>query len=171
MESRNSGEVWLYHPKYLGIKVSSKGRVVDYYTGYEYKHKKTVQGYYVVQFRVQGKPNVRISKGVHRIVAEVFFPIKDQFLYEANHISGNKADNSAHNVNWLTRQENLQHARDTGLFKRQFGEANGRFKYSQELIDKMKSDLDNGESYRAVSDKYGLTLSSLYHVVNRRGKK
>lgn len=170
-ESEQGGEMWMYHPDYLGIKVSSKGKVVNYYTNHVYTQKVTNQGYYHVQFTPKNSVNKKVSKGVHRLVAECYFPYIDYTLYEANHLNGDKSDNSVYNINWLTREENLQHARDTGLFKRQMGESNGRFKYSQETVDEMCEFLQLGFSYSDIAESYNISLSSAYHVISRRGNK
>ena len=48
---------------------------------------------------------------VHRLVAEAFLPewITGQKI-EVNHIDGNKLNNSADNLEWVTHSENLLHA-------------------------------------------------------------
>lgn len=58
---------------------------------------------------------------VHRLVAMAFLP-NPQNKKEVNHIDGNKENNSLENLEWSTRQENAQHAVDTGLIKPRRGE-------------------------------------------------
>lgn len=51
---------------------------------------------------------------VHRLVAMTFVPNPDD-LPEVNHIDGNTRNNAASNLEWVTRQENANHAIRTGL--------------------------------------------------------
>lgn len=53
---------------------------------------------------------------VHRLVAIEHVP-NPLNLKEVNHIDGNKLNNHKDNLEWVTRQYNLQHAQDTGLRK------------------------------------------------------
>lgn len=66
----------------------------------------------------QGYLRVKLSDGkmhpLHRLVAESFCPNSENKPY-VNHISGDKTDNSCDNLEWVTTQENNQHAWDTGL--------------------------------------------------------
>ena len=61
-----------------------------------------------------------LSKGVHkyflvhRLVADAFCE-KPEGASEVNHKNGNKCDNAASNLEWVTRDENLRHAYETHL--------------------------------------------------------
>ena len=66
-------------------------------------------GYYDLKIVAKGKHHK-----LHRLVALAFVenPENKPFV---NHKNGNKLDNSAVNLEWVTNQENVQHAYDTGL--------------------------------------------------------
>jgi len=69
-----------------------------------------------------------VTKGktykVHKLICMVFHPIEGKTNYEdydniePNHIDGNTQNNSASNLKWETKNENMQHAYDTGLNKK-----------------------------------------------------
>lgn len=51
---------------------------------------------------------------VHRLVAMIWIsnPLNKPYV---NHLNGNKADNIATNLEWVSNSENIRHARTTGL--------------------------------------------------------
>lgn len=71
-------------------------------------------GYSVVNIRKDG---IRQPVYVHRLVAEAFIP-NTLDLLEVNHKNGIKTDNWQENLEWVTGQENKDHAVEFGLTKR-----------------------------------------------------
>lgn len=67
--------------------------------------------YRYVQLYKDDKPK---SHAVHRLVAEAFIVNPDS-KPQVNHKDGDKLNNHVSNLEWVTCQENLQHAWDTGL--------------------------------------------------------
>lgn len=70
-----------------------------------------ITGYIFVMFNINGKT---YRKTVHRLVAKAFIPNPDN-KPQVNHIDGNKSNNDISNLEWNTREENMQHAYKTGL--------------------------------------------------------
>ena len=69
------------------------------------------RGYHQAVFCLNGNRRDYI---VHRLVAIAFIPTNDISL-QINHIDGNKGNNSAENLEWVTPSENTRHAYETGL--------------------------------------------------------
>ena len=120
-------ERWLPIPNYEGYyEVSDLGNV----RSVRYNHFGNVvyskilkpaikaRGYVGV---VLSKQNVTKNHLIHRLVATTFLP-NDECLPEVNHLDGNKTNNTVDNLQWSTSSDNLYHAYDTGL-KRKDGKA------------------------------------------------
>lgn len=90
-------------------EVSSLGRISNYR-----KIMKTYtinSGYQAVKLYKDG---VKKSFLVHRLIALAFVP-NPLNKPVVNHIDGNKLNNAASNLEWVTTLENITHAKETGL--------------------------------------------------------
>lgn len=105
-------EEWKWIDGYPGYFISDCGRV--YSEKSDKFLKKILRGEYLsVNLSNNGKVK---SHDIHRLVAEVFIPNSDpENKTDINHINGDKHDNRAANLEWVTKKENIQHAGDTGL--------------------------------------------------------
>ena len=93
--------------------VSNMGKVRNNRTGLLLKPIKMVKGYVKVNLKVDGK---EINAQIHRLVATAFIP-NPESKPEVNHKNGVHDDNRLSNLEWVTQEENLRHAYDTGLIK------------------------------------------------------
>lgn len=86
-------------------KTKAKGRVLTI--------TKQTQGYSQIGLCKNGTQK---SYRLNRLVAKAFIPNPDNKLY-VNHIDGNKDNNRADNLEWVTNSENIMHAYKNGLLK------------------------------------------------------
>jgi hypothetical protein len=100
----------LGHPTYY---VSRQGQVYSAHTDRILKDSNCA-GYRNVGLAVNGRSK---KFKVHRLVALAFLP-NPQNKPDVNHKDGNKANNCLGNLEWCTEKENVQHAVQTGLFRR-----------------------------------------------------
>ena len=83
-------------------EITRDGQVINKHNGH------------IVKPQINGKGYGRISIGkklmfVHRLVAELYVPNPEN-KPQVNHIDGNKLNNCAGNLEWVTNQENRDHA-------------------------------------------------------------
>lgn len=85
----------------------------------------------------------RIAFYVHRLVALSFIPNTEN-KPEVNHIDGNRNNNHVSNLEWTTRQENMDHGFRTGLINNT-GINHGNNIYTDNQIKDVKLLLKNTE--------------------------
>lgn len=101
------GEIWKQLDEHGYIRISNMGRVYTHLFGKRYGHK-TDTGYMTV--RIDDKKEL-----IHRLVCATFHgeaPLGKDYV---NHKNGDKSDNRAENLEWVSQRENVIHARETGL--------------------------------------------------------
>ena len=94
--------------------------------------------------------------GIHRLLLIAFKPVENMENLQVNHIDGNKLNNSLDNLEWCTCEENLKHARNTGLNKvfGQFGEKHINHRISEEdakmILQLHRAGKRNSEILKAI---------------------
>ena len=101
------------NPNYL---VSDTGRIRRIGSDKDHSVQKK-DGYLITQLYQDGE---RKHVRVHRLVAKEFIPNPDN-KPEVNHKDGNKTNNSASNLEWVSKKENCRHAWDNGLVNPSYG--------------------------------------------------
>lgn len=103
------------HPSYL---VSDKGSIIKakgaHCSGRVISQWKTQGGYCCVTLHSSG---VRSNRTVHSLVARHFKADGYAEGLEVNHIDGDKGNNTASNLEWVTSSQNKRHAASLGLYK------------------------------------------------------
>jgi hypothetical protein len=109
-------EVWKPIEKTKGlIEVSNEGRVRSLLRGSPrvLKTQTDKKGYHRVRISVERE---KVTYKIHREVAKAFLPNPDG-LPQVNHKDGNKDNNCADNLEWVTNRENSHHAIENGLWE------------------------------------------------------
>lgn len=109
-------------------------------------------GYRFVVLTVNGK---KLYPNVHRLVAKSFVPNPNMYT-EVNHIDGNKLNNDASNLEWVTSSQNKIHARDMNLCK--------SIKYNMSLANLIRA--DHGTN-RALAKKYNMSKSNIQAILKK----
>lgn len=116
MIMNKNNEQWVVINDFPRYSVSSIGRVKNNVSGIVLSQRKAANGYQRVNLRKGDRkyePPTVIH--VHRLVASAFVDgYKEGF--QVNHIDGNKDNNGADNLEWVSGSENIIHARKTGLY-------------------------------------------------------
>lgn len=107
-------ERWLPSEQFPAYEISDLGRIRNSKTRRILKTHVNDRGYETVCLR---KNKEQHNTRVHQLVAHTFHPCEHDGL-DVNHIDGDKCNNSANNLEWCTRKENIHHAYITGLKKR-----------------------------------------------------
>ena len=105
---------------------------------------------------------------LHRVIATVFCN-RNVSCNEVNHIDGNKQNNFAYNLEWVTRSQNQQHAIDTGLQPKGLSKYTGKF--TTEQREQIKREWDGGSySRRELAKKYGVSHTCINDIINDKYK-
>lgn len=116
-------EIWVDITSWRGVelkpwyKLSNHGRVLRTKKNKSDLMPQTLcSGYHIVQFRTASSGN--LNEYTHRLVASTFVQnIDPTILVEVNHIDGNRHNNYYKNLEWVTHEQNVDHAVRTGLAK------------------------------------------------------
>ena len=94
---------------------------------------------------------------VHRLVACAFCDGYADGL-EINHKDGDKLNNTASNLEWVTPSENIKHAYRTGL--KVHSRAN--MIIQDEDLSQLLSRAKSGETYQSIADSYGVSCGTMW---------
>lgn len=115
-------------------------------------------GYFTVSLHESGKGK---SHCIHRLVATTFLGTHDG--KEVNHIDGDKHNNDVSNLEWVTRQQNTQHAFKHGLSKT--GEGHHSFKDSIIAVNSITGETFKMSGTKDITSR-GFNYSRVYCIAN-----
>lgn len=150
----------IYHDRYVAF---SDGNIMSRITGRVLSAGKQTRGYMTVSLYDGSSPKKAKSFLVHRLIAGAFLgehPEKKKI----NHKNGDKTDNRLENLEWVTNQENINHAR-TVLGKDGYGLKNSQCKIHPDVVEQIRK-----SDKTAVALAKELSLSVDYIRQIRRGE-
>lgn len=155
-------EEWRIVPSNHRYQVSSEGRLKRVapstrggptWVGRILKPKLNRYGYLVYTLGNGGRGLRPREHTAHSLVAEAFIGPRPDGL-TVNHRDGIKTNNRPENLEYVTNQENLQHAQDTGHWI--FGDDNGRAKLTPQEVRWLRDP--------RLADWSILALAQIHHV-------
>ena len=167
-------EVWGEVPGYPAVYASNQGRVKRLsYTATDGRFFKEriltniiqKDGYTRSIFFNEGKT---VNVPTHRIIALAFVQNPENKPY-VNHIDGNKQNNRAENLEWVTQKENVAHSINTGLTsKNTLGGYAGKFSLDErkKIIERW----NNGETMREIARSLGVSHSLIGGIIHGKYK-
>jgi hypothetical protein len=114
-----------------------------------------------------------ITKGwlTHRLVAEVFVPNPENKPV-VNHKDGNKENNAAINLEWVTHSENAQHVYTLGRRKSTAGTANGNARLTDIQLQQIKKRYATGNvTQDQLAYEYGVCKDTIWRHVKGTKRK
>ena len=156
-------------------KIKSKNRIVYNKGNNSYcnikekllKPNKDKAGYLYVSFYDKNK-NITKSLKIHRLVALAFCEGYEDGL-EVNHKDGNKQNNNAENLEWVTRSQNIR-----DIFKRG-RKVNGELSNSSKLMNRdigiIASLYDSGIKQEIIAKAFGVSQGTISNIIRNKHYK
>lgn len=115
----------------------------------------TKRGYREITISHDGN-NIHVL--VHKLIAQLFLGKRKSGM-KIDHKDGNKLNNAATNLEYVSNQENIERARDNGSLK--------NTKLNQEDVAKIR-ELADTKSMKEIADKYDVTPSAISKILNNK---
>lgn len=163
-------EVWKPVEGFPNAEVSNLGRVRSLFRGVVKLRSVHLNdhGYFIIT--LQNK-TIKKRARVHVLVAAAFIGPKLPRM-DVNHIDGNKANNAASNLEYVTRSENHRHAFRLGLAKSPFtgrvGEKHFAAKLTEPDVLSIRESFANGVPRKVLAAKFAISSCTVWDIVKRR---
>lgn len=157
-------EIRNFYPiEYKGVKypylINSIGDILVFFKDEwkELKQRVDPRGYKIVDLHKKG---FKKTIPVHRLVATMFCynPDPENNIF-VNHIDGNKLNDCASNLEWVTPKENVQHAFRTGLTV---------LKLSKKEVHEICRMLTDGVEMDIIAERFGICIPYLHSIYYKK---
>jgi hypothetical protein len=118
-------------------------------------------GYY---YSINAGINGRTQSRLHALVCNIFHGPRPSAKYEIDHIDGDRSNNSAKNLRWVTHSENMRNAKERGAWK-WFSENSFKFESEFEFLSVM-TQINAGITNVELQRRYGKDKSSFSRLKN-----
>lgn len=146
---------------YEDYGITKTGKIYSYITNKWLSLDTTKRGYRTI--RLADRRLGRFVKFlVHRLVATQFLP-NPRNLPEVNHKDGNHNNNSVWNLEWCTREYNMRHAKETGLYK--IEEDNPRAKLTKEQVLQIYKLYETNQNKREIAKLFNVSDCLIGEIV------
>lgn len=102
---------------------------------------------------------------LHRLVAYAFLP-QVWGKNQVNHKDADKGNNKIDNLEWVTKEENYEHARKMGVYVGKHGENSpcSRLK-EKDVLEIFRLRMEKGLLHRQIAQMYGMGVSTITHIL------
>lgn len=134
-----------------GRRARRRGRVL--------KPRSDSSGYYQVGLYRDGKERMAL---VHHLVAAAYIGPRPEG-YEVNHIDGDRTNNRAENLEYVTPDENRQHAIENGLAQFDY-ESHPLVKLTERDVRSILAEAAAGTPRHELAHRYGVNASTISKI-------
>ncbi len=123
------------------------------------------RGYYQLSLWINKKS---FTFRIHRLVAECYLPNPSN-LPEVDHRDCNKLNNHVDNLEWVTGQENMDRAKNNGLYLN--GIKNHKSKLTEEQVNWIRDNYiprDKKFGCRPLSRKFNVSSTIISFIINNK---
>lgn len=106
---------------------------------------------------------------LHRIVAKLFHGQDYKEDLVVNHVDGNKLNNFADNLEWVTQSDNIKHSYDNNLQPKAVSTYKGKFTQEERTHIRMLWE-DGMMSKREIAKKYNVSHTCINDIINDKYK-
>lgn len=157
-------------PGYPKLWASRDGEILyENFAGFVREAKQSkLKGYRIVNYDSSEK---RTSARVHRLVALAWVDGYSAGL-EVNHLNGNKADNRAENLEWVTHLQNMRHATEVmGVIPYRGGAKNPRARLTENQVAEIRKLRAEGSTLWSVARRFDISATHVDYICKGKSWK